>query len=84
MCCCCAAVVLGGGGARLHLFALLPFGAVLGSRGAPTAPTKPSSHAHTENNASEEGAHLVAHTGARNFGECGGELQCSAKSGHSS
>ena len=70
--CCCAAAVLGGGGARLHLFALLPSGAGLGSRGAPPAPTKPSSHGHTANNASGGGAHLVAHTSVRKFGAWGG------------
>ncbi len=36
------------------------------------APTKPSSHGHTANNASGGGAHLVAHTSVRKFGEWGG------------
>ena len=82
--CCCAAAVLGGGGARLHLFALLPSGAGLGSRGAPPAPTKPSSCENTANNASGGGAHLGEHTSARKFGEWRGGLQVHKKSEHSS
>ena len=80
----CASAVCDGGAASVLLLGLLPTGATPASRCALPAPTKPSSCGHTANNASGGGAHLVAHTSARKFGEWGGGLQVHRKPEHSS